>query len=157
MLDQPKLLPMEPSEVFLDGSSMRPLVAGTVPRSGAIQSLAPPLGSAPPVTMELLRRGQERFMIFCSVCHGLDGYGEGMVVQRGFPRAASYHTERLRSAPDDYLFAVITSGYQNMPAYGAVVGVEDRWAIISYLRALQLSQNAQITDVPEETRGQLLE
>ena len=148
---QPKLKPMSPASFFADGSSSRPSIAGTVPRTGPIRLSehdTQSTTSRPTLTLDLLQRGQERFNIFCSACHGRDGYGNGMVEKRGYPPAPSFHTEVLRSATDDHLFMVITQGYQSSPALGAVIPPEDRWAIVGYIRALQLSQSASPGDVP---------
>src|SRR5262249_1251444 len=93
-----------------------------------------------PITEDTVRRGQERFNIFCSVCHGKTGHGDGMVVRRGFRRAASFHDDRLRAAPVGHFFDAITNGWGAMPPYAAQIPVQDRWAIIAYVRALQLSQ-----------------
>lgn len=95
-----------------------------------------------PITKEALDRGQERYNIFCSVCHGATGYGDGMVARRGFskPAPASYHQDRLRQAPVGHFFDVMTNGWGAMPAYASQIPVEDRWKIIAYIRALQLSQ-----------------
>ncbi|MGH9971253.1 MAG: c-type cytochrome [Pyrinomonadaceae bacterium] len=92
------------------------------------------------ITSDVLKRGKERFEIFCSACHGLTGHGDGMIVRRGFRRAASFHTDNLRQAPVGHYFDAITNGWGAMPSYAAQVPVQDRWAIISYIRALQLSQ-----------------
>jgi len=104
----------------------------------------------------LLTRGRERFDIYCSVCHGRAGDGDGMIVRRGFRRPPSYHTDRLRHAPDGHFYDVVTSGFGAMPSYASRVDVADRWAIVAYIRALQLSQNAQWDDVPVEQRGSIL-
>jgi mono/diheme cytochrome c family protein len=93
-----------------------------------------------PVTREVVERGQERYQIFCAMCHGATGYGDGMIVRRGFRRPPSYHDDRLRSAPVGHFFDVITNGWGAMPKYAAQIPVQDRWAIIAYIRALQLSQ-----------------
>jgi mono/diheme cytochrome c family protein len=93
-----------------------------------------------PITQETVQRGRERYEIFCSVCHGLTGHGDGMIVRRGFRRAASFHDDRLRQAPVGHFFDAITNGWGAMPPYAAQVPVQDRWAIIAYVRALQLSQ-----------------
>ena len=95
-----------------------------------------------PVTDALLARGQARYDIFCSECHDRAGTGNGLVVQRGFSRPPSLHIDRLRAAPVGYIFDVITNGLGNMPSYSVQVSAPDRWAIIAYVRALQLSQNA---------------
>jgi mono/diheme cytochrome c family protein len=93
-----------------------------------------------PVTKEIVERGRERFNIFCSACHGMTGNGDGMVVRRGFRRAASFNDDRLRQAPVGHFFDAITNGWGAMPAYAPQIPVQDRWAIIAYIRALQLSQ-----------------
>jgi mono/diheme cytochrome c family protein len=100
------------------------------------------------IDADLLTKGQERYNIYCSVCHGLSGYGDGMVVQRGFSKPPSFHEDRLVAAPDGHLFDVISNGYGKMPPYAAQVHVKDRWAIVAYVRALQLSQRARPEDVP---------
>ena len=102
-----------------------------------------------PVTKEIVMRGRERYEIFCSVCHGLTGNGDGMIVRRGFRRAASFNDDRLRQAPVGHFFDAITNGWGAMPAYAPQIPVQDRWAIISYIRALQASQsNAAATASP---------
>ncbi len=105
-----------------------------------------------PLTMDLLKRGQERFGIFCSPCHGRLGNGEGMVVKRGFRPPPSYHIDRLREAPIGHFFDVMTNGFGIMPEYAEQVPPEDRWAIAAYIRALQLSQNARVADLPPVDR-----
>jgi mono/diheme cytochrome c family protein len=101
-----------------------------------------------PVTREVVRRGKERYEIFCSVCHGLTGNGDGMVVRRGFRRAASFNDDRLRQAPVGHFFDAITNGWGAMPSYAPQIPPEDRWAIVAYIRALQLSQQTQQTQAP---------
>lgn len=93
-----------------------------------------------PVTKEMVDRGQERFQIFCSMCHGLTGYGDGMIVRRGYKRPPSYHTDDLRAKPVGHYFDVMTNGWGSMPSYAEQIPPQDRWAIIAYIRALQLSQ-----------------
>jgi len=105
-----------------------------------------------PITRRVLERGRARFTIFCAVCHGASGYGDGIVVQRGFTRPPSYHTDRLRSAPVGYFYEVITHGFGSMPDYAEQVPPRDRWAIVAYLRALQLSQHAPLKDLPDAQR-----
>ncbi len=105
-----------------------------------------------PVTVELLDRGEERFMIYCSVCHGADGTGDGIVVQRGFTRPPTYHSDRLRQAPPGYFFDLITHGLGSMPSYAQQIKPRDRWAIVAYLRALQLSQHADLKSLPQQER-----
>jgi mono/diheme cytochrome c family protein len=119
-------------------------------------------GSAPlaavnplPITLATLERGRERFDIYCSPCHSKAGDGDGMVVRRGFPAPPSYHIDRLRNAPDAHFFSVITNGYGAMYSYADRTTVDDRWAIVAYIRALQLSQHATIDDVPAERRAAL--
>ena len=98
-----------------------------------------------PVTAEVIERGQERYQIYCGMCHGLTGDGDGMVVRRGFRQPPSYHEDRLRQARVGHFFKVITEGFGAMPSYRAQVPVQDRWAIIAYVRALQLSKMSQTT------------
>ena len=107
------------------------------------------------ITATDLDRGQERFNIYCAVCHGPLGDGGGMIPRRGFRRPPTYHDDRLRSAPVGYFFDVITNGFGNMPDYSAQVEAADRWRIIAYIRALQLSQRATLADVPPDKRGEL--
>jgi mono/diheme cytochrome c family protein len=164
MHDAPRYEPYEKSDFFADGRSARPLVEGTVARGHLREDTPAATGrmgtafvaTAPvPVTMDLLRRGQERYGIYCTPCHGLTGGGEGMVVRRGFRRPTSLHDPRLRGQPDGYLFDVITNGFGAMPDYAAQVPVADRWAVVAYIRALQLSQNATVADVPADRRTDL--
>lgn len=109
-----------------------------------------------PVTREVLDRGEERFRVFCIMCHGLTGAGDGMVVRRGYKRPTSYHDDRLRRSPVGHFFDVITNGWGTMPNYAAQVTPRDRWAIVAYIRVLQLSQGATLEDIPEEERQQLV-
>ncbi|MFN2481743.1 MAG: cytochrome c, partial [Pyrinomonadaceae bacterium] len=106
-----------------------------------------------PVTREVLDRGQERYQIYCAMCHGLTGYGDGMIVRRGFRRPPSYHDDRLRKEPVGHFFDVITNGWGAMPDYSAQIPPQDRWAIIAYLRALQLSQQVPASEVSPEMRS----
>jgi mono/diheme cytochrome c family protein len=164
MHDQPKYKPQRASAFFPDGRASRPLVDGTVAwgqlaeeqadRAGKVKGAyvrEPPV----PLTRALLLRGRERFDVFCSPCHDRAGTGDGMIVQRGFRRPPSLHAERLRQQPDGYLFDVITNGFGVMPSYAAQIPAADRWAIIAYVRALQLSQGATLADVPAAERRQL--
>ena len=125
--------------------------ANLAPASQPPRKLNNPL----PMTMATLERGQERFNIYCSPCHSRAGDGDGMVARRGFPHPPSYHTDRLRKAPDAHFYSVITNGYGAMYSYADRVDAHDRWAIVAYIRALQLSQNARLGDVPEPERSQL--
>jgi len=106
-----------------------------------------------PITADILNRGQERFQIFCSVCHGMTGEGDGMIVRRGFRKPPSYHEQRLREAPVGHFFDVVTNGWGAMPSYASQVPVEDRWAIIAYIRALQLSHTNPPAATATDTSG----
>jgi mono/diheme cytochrome c family protein len=108
-----------------------------------------------PVDTAVMARGQQRFDIYCSPCHGRTGQGDGMVVQRGFRRPPTFHQDRLRNAPAGQIFDVITNGFGAMPDYAAQINAEDRWKIIAYVRALQLSQHATMADVPASQREKL--
>lgn len=107
------------------------------------------------ITEQVLARGEERYNISCSPCHGRTGNADGMVVRRGFPQPPSYHIDRLRSVPDAYFYTVITNGFGRMWSYADQVSPRDRWAITAYIRALQLSQNATLADVPADKQSQL--
>ncbi|HWQ34669.1 MAG TPA: cytochrome c [Blastocatellia bacterium] len=184
MHNQPKYIPLRPSEFFADGQSARKPVDGTVARGSLSNDVFIPAktaapaatgssqnasastgtqtgsqtgaGSFPfPITAEVLARGEERFNINCSPCHGRTGYGDGMVVRRGFPQPPSYHIDRLRNAPNTHFFEVMTNGFGRMWSYADQVSPRDRWAIIAYIRALQLSQNATVADVPADKQQQL--
>ena len=160
MWNNAKYRPYEGSKFFDNKMTARPLVVGTVqykqPRTnehlyagkidGAFAKTLPPEIK---LTADLLKRGQERFNIYCIVCHGETGYANGIVVQRGFPAPPSYHIDRLRQAELGYIFDTITNGFGRMYSYASRVKVEDRWAIAAYVRALQLSQNATAGLVPE--------
>jgi hypothetical protein len=108
-----------------------------------------------PVTPAVLQRGRERFNIFCTPCHGYTGNANGMIVQRGLSRPPSYHIARLKQAPVGHFFDVMTNGFGAMYSYASCIPVSDRWAIIAYIRVLQLSQGAALTDVPENERGKI--
>jgi mono/diheme cytochrome c family protein len=151
MHDQPRYKPLAASTFFADGRASRPRVEGTVARGGLR------VETELPVTAESLKRGRERYNIFCSPCHGQLGDGEGMVAQRGFRHPPSFHLERLRRQGDEHYFDVITTGFGGMASYASRIPVEDRWRIVHYIRALQLSQNARINDVPASERGKLTE
>jgi mono/diheme cytochrome c family protein len=165
MHDQPKYLPLAPSPFFADGRASRPQVEGTVARGQPIAADTPlytgksggaPVARSPlPVTETLLRRGRERYDIYCAACHDRAGTGGGMIVERGFRRPESFHVERLRAAPDGHFFDVMTNGFGVMPSYAGQVAVGDRWAIVAYVRALQLSQGAALADVPPAERATL--
>jgi mono/diheme cytochrome c family protein len=159
MHDAPRYDPLEASAVFPKGSSAQPLIAGTVPRGFLNEDEALYTGKSNgqdvdtfpfPIKAEDLDRGQERFNIYCSPCHGRTGEGNGIVVQRGFRQPPSYHIDRLRTAPVGHFFDVMTNGFGAMQDYRAQVTYDDRWRIVAYIRALQLSQNATPADVPAD-------
>ena len=146
MVQQRRMDTYEPTTVWKDGTTARPLPAGVVARGDLARDAA--AAEPPPVTPALLARGQERFAIDCVPCHGAAGYGDGMIVRRGFPAPPSYHTQRLRAVPARYFYDVITEGYGVMYSYATRVAPEDRWAIAGYIRALQLSRYARPGEVP---------
>ncbi len=161
MVDQPKVTALESTPFYADGSSARPPVDGAVSRStGAIDpvfftGLGPNgLVTELPIelSVDLLRRGKERFDIYCAVCHGYTGAGDGMIVSRGFPAPTSFHAQRLLDAPVGYFFSAATNGFGRMFSYASRIPAEDRWAIAGYVKALQLSQNGTPEDVPEAFR-----
>jgi mono/diheme cytochrome c family protein len=163
---QPRYDPYWPSSFFADGRSERPQVPGTVAHgelrtdelryTGKINGVV--ANEFPfPITRADLERGRQRFNINCSPCHDYTGSGHGMIVQRGFQSPPSYHIERLRNAPVGHFFDVITNGYGAMYSYASRVTPDDRWRIAAYIRVLQLSQHATISDVPPPDRGQLTE
>jgi mono/diheme cytochrome c family protein len=160
MANQPRQNPLSPSSFFPDGRSERPLPENTVARGSiADDALFVPKDSNAfplPLTAELLQRGQERYGIFCSPCHGLQGDGLGMVALRGMKHPPSYHQERLRQEPNGYIYDVVTNGFGAMYGYSAQIPPQDRWAIIAYLRALQLSRNAPVAELPADLRERLL-
>jgi hypothetical protein len=165
MRAQPKYFWDRSSSLFPDGTSDRPLVPDTQPRGDLRDDTLLFTGKNPdgtdatvfpfPITMPVLQRGQERFNIYCAPCHGTLGTGGGVVVARGFTTPPTFHSDRLRNAPVGHFFDVITNGFGAMPDYSAQVAPRDRWAIIAYIRALQLSQNATINDVPPAERSRL--
>ena len=164
MHDAPRYDPLERSAFFADGQSARPLVVNTVARGQLREDRhlyegivdGKPAETFPmPVTAEVMARGQERFNVFCSPCHGRTGEGDGMIVQRGFRKPPSFHEDRLRNAPVGYFFDVMTHGFGAMQDYSAQVPVADRWAIAAYVRALQFSQRATVDDVPADRRADL--
>ncbi len=108
-----------------------------------------------PIDEKLLERGESRYKIYCTPCHGLQGDGNGMIVMRGMKRPPSYHIDRLRQSPNGYYFDVITNGFGSMYSYSAQISPKDRWAIIAYIRALQLSRNAKASELPESVRGKI--
>jgi mono/diheme cytochrome c family protein len=164
MANQPRYDPLEPSDFFADGMSARPRIAGTVARgemtadpffdTGKINGQVAD-GFPFPVTKEVVDRGHERYDIYCGQCHGRVGDGNGMIPSRGYRRPPSFHTDLLRTRPTGHFFDVMTNGFGAMPPYRTMVSPRDRWAIVAYIRALQLSQNATVADVPAATRPSL--
>ena len=164
MYSDGKLKPYETSPVFSDARSARPLVEGTIARghlrnddllftgktNGSFSTEFPFA-----VDKTVLERGRERFGIYCSVCHGLAGYGDGMVVQRGFKRPPSFHDAATKAKTVGYYFDTISNGFGVMPSYREQIPTKDRWAIVAYLRALQLSQGATLADVPADKKAEL--
>ena len=164
MYEQPKYLPDLQNHFFPDEQVDRKPVAHTVPRGpfddgspfytgesdGVLASNFPM-----PVTRALVARGQVLFDINCSVCHGRDGYGNGIIVQRGFPRPPSFHSERLRDAPVGHFFEVIDHGYGAMYPFGSRIAPAERWAIVAYIRALQFSQHAPAAQLGPQDQAQL--
>ena len=167
MRDQPRYDPLEESQFFADGMAARPLPANTIPRGewGAAMLNEPfYLGKVGeefvetipvPVTADLMARGQQNYDTFCLPCHGRVGYGDGTVVQRGFPPPPSFHIDRLREQPDGYFYDVISNGFGVMYSYKSRVNPEDRWAIVAYVRALQLSQNVPADELPADAQSEL--
>lgn len=165
MHNQPRHEWQEASEFFADGMSARPLVEGTVSQ-GQLLSTSPLLTTRTPaggyadqypieITRGALERGRQRYDIYCSMCHGATGYGDGMIVQRGFVKPPSLHDERLRNSPPGYFVEVITHGYGAMYSYNDRVGPEDRWKIAAYVKTLQLSQNVDPASLPAEEQKQV--
>jgi len=157
MHDQPKFKPLAENTFYVDLRSARDPIAGTVARGQLHEDsyfYTGKIGNNPgdylpfPVTPDVMARGQDRFNIYCSPCHSRVGDGNGMIVQRGYRRPPSYHIDRLRKAPLGYFFDVMTNGFGAMPDYASQIPPRDRWAIVAYIRALQLSQDASQTDVP---------
>jgi mono/diheme cytochrome c family protein len=165
MHQAPRYDPLEVSQFFANGQSARMPVANTVSRdpladddelfytgriNGTIANVFPM-----PVTAGLLARGEERYNIFCAPCHGRTGRGDGMVVQRGMRQPPSFMEDRLRNAASGYFFDVMTHGFGAMQDYAAQIPPQDRWAIVAYERALQFSQHATVSDVPDAHRADL--
>ena len=157
MHNQPKYRPLRASAFFADGSSARPLVEGTVARGllqadeafytgklngGLVREMPLPVDAA------LVARGQERYNIFCAPCHGASGGGNGMIVQRGYRAPTTFHDPRLRQAEAGHFFDVMTNGFGAMPDYRQQVSPRDRWAIVSYVRALQLANGGAAAPAP---------
>jgi mono/diheme cytochrome c family protein len=173
MYDQARGKPYRASTLFPDGNMSRTPPPGTVPyaqgagalassaRVGADDTLKQAQADAAPampfpITPALLRRGQDRYAIYCMPCHSAVGDGDGRIVRRGFPAPPSYHQDRLRQAPDRHVYDVISQGFGAMRPYGDRIKPEDRWAIVAFVRALQLSQHAQVDSLPPDVRQQAL-
>jgi mono/diheme cytochrome c family protein len=166
MYDQPKYMMQGPGDFYQDGRSMRPVPANVVARDqevdpriahGRIEDNSGYVLLIPQETIDryggmdkMLARGQERYGIYCTPCHGLTGAGDGMAVKRGFQPPPTYHQDQFRHMPDGQVYAIVENGLRNMPAYAAQTTVQDRWAIVAYVRALQVSQ-AQVAAAPEKT------
>lgn len=164
MWNQPKHRGLRGSAFFEDGKSARDLVPGTVAYrqpedndgyySGKVNGQYVGLPDRLQVTPELLARGQQRYNIYCTPCHGFRGDGMGYIVTRGMPRPTNYHTDTLRQRPEGYFVDVMTNGFGMMYSYASRVSIEDRWAIAAYIRALQLSQFATMADLAEVNPGE---
>ena len=164
MGNHPAYDPYEQSDFFANKSSARPLVEGTIARgtlrhdthlfTGRVNNQ---LATAFPfpVTKEVLDRGEQRFNVYCSMCHGRTGEGDGMIVLRGYKKPRSYHVDELKQQPVGYFVDVMTNGFGVMPSYAAQVPAEDRWAIAAYIRALQISQSATVMDIPPDELAKL--
>jgi hypothetical protein len=176
MHNQPKYIPLRGSDFFKDGRSARMPVDHTVPRASLVTDtqfykggnawedqyfLTGKINGQPgdkfplPVTKEVLARGHERYTIYCTPCHSRVGDGDGMIVSRGLKRPPSFHEDRLKKEPIGYFYDVMTNGFGAMLNYSAQIKPEDRWAIAAYIRALQLSQDAKVSDVPENERNNI--
>jgi cytochrome c5 len=164
MANQPRYDPYESSDFFADGMASRPRLAGTVARgeistnpffdTGKINGQVGD-GFPMPVTLDVIDDGHERYDIYCGQCHGRVGDGNGMIPSRGYRKPPSFHIDRLRTATTGHYFDVMTNGFGAMPPYGTMISAKDRWAIIAYIRALQLSQHATVADVPAADRAKL--
>ena len=164
MANQPRYDALEPSAFFQDGMSARPRIAGTVARGELVTDLFLATGKTGgqladgfpfAVTKDVIDRGEQRYNIYCGQCHSRTGDGNGMIPSRGYRRPPSFHTETLRTAKTGHFFDVMTNGFGAMPPYATMIPPRDRWAIVAYIRALQLSQHAPLADVPAEDRAKL--
>lgn len=166
---QTKTAPLAESEFFSDGQASRSLIPGTIPRGHLREDGAFFTGiengkwiDKIPVTVsaDLLKRGRDRFDIYCSPCHGRIGDGQGMIAHRGFQLkrpVGNYHTDRLRKMPVGHFYDVITNGYGAMYSYASRIEPQDRWAIVAYIKVLQLSQHASVNDLKEDEKSKLNE
>jgi len=164
MHDGPRYKPLQQSDIFADKRSARPIIEGTIARGflheddvfyTGMQAGTPVEKIPMPLTEAVVARGKERFDIYCSPCHGVAGDGDGMIVKRGYKQPTSYHDPRLRNERAGYFFDVMTRGFGQMPDYAAQVSPKDRWAIVAYIRALQLSQHAAVGDLTKDERDRL--
>ncbi|HKQ71964.1 MAG TPA: cytochrome c [Polyangiaceae bacterium] len=165
MYDQAKAKPFSESDFFANGQAARPIPEDTVARGFLRDDQALYKGLGPdgkfvnelpmPLTRELMERGHVRFDIFCSPCHGKQGNGLGMIVERGFKQPTSFHIDRLREQPVGYFFDVMTQGFGQMSSYASQVPTEDRWAIVAYVKALQFSQHAPVAELTPDDRAKL--
>ncbi len=164
MKKQPHYEPYEASSFFIDGASARTMVDDTVPRGEARLDDALYTGMVDgsyveefpfPITKEDIQRGHQRYDIYCAPCHGLSGEGDGMIVQRGFKQPPSLNQDRLRDAAPGYFYYAIDKGFGSMPSYANRIPVRDRWLIIAYIRALQLSQHASVSDLPQADQAKV--
>ena len=164
MAVQPRYDPLEPSDFFSDHMAARPRIPGTIARGEAATTGPAATGKINGVDVDgypfaitpaVMNRGEERYNIYCAPCHGRLGDGNGMIPSRGYRRPPSYHTDALRKAPTGHYFDVMTNGFGSMPSYAPQVSVPDRWAIIAYIRALQLAHNGTVNDLTAEERGKL--
>jgi hypothetical protein len=165
MDQQPKYEPQERNPFFPDNRAMRLPIPGTVARGtletdsgyftgkderGNLLTVIPE-----PITMPMLKRGQERYNIYCSPCHSRVGDGKGVMVKRGYIPPPTFHADRIRNVANGHIYDVIRNGIRNMPSYRAQIEIRDCWAITAYVRALQRSQNARLSDIPKEKRDEL--
>ena len=164
MYDHQRVKPLQENKFYRDGLSARPLVEGTVARGHENMDDHLYLGTVNgklvdefpfPATLEVIKHGQDRYNTFCSPCHSRLGDGNGMIVRRGFPKPNSFHSDSVRNKPTGYYFDVITNGFGRMYSYAPSVPVKDRWAIVAYIRALQLSQRARFTDLSADEQSRI--
>jgi mono/diheme cytochrome c family protein len=165
MHDGPRFTALQQNPFYADQRASRQLIEGTVARGQLRDNDVFYTGMTAPntpvtlipmdVTKETIERGRDRFNVYCTPCHGVAGEGNGMIVQRGYKQPPSLHDTRLRGAAAGYYYDVMTRGFGQMPDYAAQITPKDRWAVVAYVRALQLSQHATVADVPEGDRGKL--
>lgn len=172
MDNQPRFKSQQENIIFADGRASRPNIPGTVHRGGLNNDSHMVIGKVNgewattfpiQINERVLQRGQEKYEIYCATCHGLAGYGGGMINERALERQepqwiqpTDYHTDQIRERPHGHLYNTISNGIRSMPAYGDKLPPKDRWAIVAYMRALQESQNAELTDIPPEILMQRL-